>query len=73
MTKMIAVTDEVYSILSKFKMPGESFTVLFKRKFNADKKNDLTQFVGCLSNADADIFEETVRESRKSKWRDITF
>lgn len=44
MAKNIAVSDEVYSLLSKLKLPGESFSEVIKRIIKRGGK--LTDLVG---------------------------
>lgn len=34
MAKTIAVSDEVYNLLRKYKLPGESFSIAIKRAIN---------------------------------------
>jgi predicted CopG family antitoxin len=43
MAKTIAISDEVYQLLKKSKLPGESFSVTIRRNL---KKNKLADIIG---------------------------
>jgi len=43
MAKTIAISDEVYELLKKTKLPGESFSMTIRRNL---KKNKLSDIVG---------------------------
>jgi len=56
MAKTIAVSDEVYELLKKTKLPGESFSVAIRRNL---KKNKLSDIIGSGT-----ITREDWREAR---------
>ena len=41
MAKTIAVSDEIYKLLNKSKLPNESFSSVIKRNFRKSKVSDL--------------------------------
>ena len=43
MAKTIAISDEVYELLKKTRLPGESFSMTIRRNL---KKNELSDIVG---------------------------
>jgi len=45
MAKTIAVSDDVYEMLSKAKMKGESFSDVIKRLLKRQKKSDIPKII----------------------------
>ena len=59
MVKTITITDEAYERVKAMKMPGESFSVLFKRKFNHKLK---------IKEIPAYLEELKMDENRANEW-----
>ncbi|MBX8635164.1 MAG: hypothetical protein KIS30_05045 [Thermoplasmata archaeon] len=72
MAKTIAVSDEVYKLLKKSKLPNESFSSVIKRNF---KKSEISDIAGrkTISRVDRDeamrhiLESETITSERLNK------
>jgi len=73
MTKVISLSDDAYSELTKLKREGESFSDIVLGLTKKEKK-PLSYFFGKLSKEDADIMEKSIKEMRKNaKMRNVEF
>ena len=63
--KTITIKKSTFEKIRKEKMPGESFTALFERKFNSP---DLSRFVGLwkdIPDKDIEKMKKNIRRRRK--------
>ena len=65
MAKTIAISDEVYELLRKVKLPGESFSDVIRRGFNRGVKLTDIYGSGTISKADWIRVQKTIRESEE--------
>lgn len=65
MAKTIAVSNEVYEILARSKLPGESFSKVIKR--NAQRRGRLSDIIGTktLSKKDWEIVSGKLKKSEE--------
>lgn len=70
---MISVRDEVYAALARMKAPGESFSDLFLRLSEAEKKKSIMDLAGGWE--DFPEIETAFKEirKRKSRRKPVTF
>jgi len=73
MTKVISLSDDAYSELTKLKREGESFSDIVLGLTKKEKK-PLSYFFGKMSKEDADMMLKDIEETRKTtKMRDVEF
>ena len=72
MAKTIAISDDVYELLRKVKLPGESFSDVIRRSFNRGVKLTDIYGSGTLSKADWIRVQKTIRESEEITRRKLT-
>lgn len=69
MSKLIAVSDEVYLKLSKYKVGGKSFTEVIKGFIEREEKSsDIMRFAGILKHQskELDEFKKQIQADRKA-------
>jgi predicted CopG family antitoxin len=63
MAKTIAVSDEVYEMLSRAKMKGESFSEVIKRLLKQKRISDIPKV---LDEKDAELVRELIEKQRRA-------
>ncbi len=71
MARTIAISDEVYELLRKSKLPGESFSSVIKRGL---RKGRLSEIAGSktISTADWEVAREHLRAAETATMRRLT-
>jgi len=62
LARMISISDEVYELLKRSKLPGETFSKVIKRILNKRKLADIAESK-TLSTADWTVAEEHLGEA----------
>ena len=74
MSKLVALSNDAYELLSKRKRTGESFSEVVMREIGKKEKPDIMRFAGILkenSGAWENIKKEIYSSREKAKMRDI--
>lgn len=64
-TKTITIMEDAYELLKAEKQSNESFSEVIRR--NIKKRKTIWDFVGILSDKEADELQEFVQKSRKTE------
>lgn len=71
-TKNISIMDDVYRILVRNRMGGESFSEVIRRNFS--RKKDIMEFAGAwkdMREEEAEEMKEKIRELRKKSTKEL--
>jgi predicted CopG family antitoxin len=71
MSKLIAVSDDVYSTLYKMKGSGDSFSKVIVKTITAyqSRKKDISDLAGVLKDKDVSTWLKEVEEGRKRSFK----
>jgi predicted CopG family antitoxin len=69
MSKLIAVSDEVYATLSKYKTSGKSFTDVIKQFITKkEEQSDISRFAGIMKDEAQELerFKRQIQADRRA-------
>ncbi len=73
-SKNISVQEEVYDLLLHQKLPGESFSQMFRRTSEKKRRRKLSEYAGVwadIPDEAIDAMKAEIREGRKTYARDF--